>query len=113
MVSISGKQSVCQYTTGTNDVSNMVGDWTIDYLLTPDGKFRAKMYNRNNVNPIDQTLGKQSAMTTGFSLMHTQNFNEFKELLQFSRNKARENPQPKEEPNPSDEALKEEENEEN
>lgn len=86
-----------QYANGTSDVSNMVGDWTIDYLLTPDGKFRAKMYNRNNVNPIDQTMGKQSAITTGFSLMHTQNFNEFKELLQFSRNKSKASSTKKEE----------------
>lgn len=96
-----------QYANDNNDVSNMVGDWTIDYLLTPDGKFRVKMYNRNNVNPIDQTLGKQSAMTTGFSLMHTQNFNEFKELLQFSRKKSKETPK-KEEDTTIDEALIEE-----
>ncbi len=97
-----------QYTTTSNDVSNMVGDWTIDYLLTPDGKFRAKMYNRNNVNPIDNSLGKQSAVTTGFSLMHTQNFNEFKELLQFSRKKSKDQAPKKDEAETPDEALKEE-----
>jgi hypothetical protein len=50
-------------------------------------------------------------MTTGFSLMHTQNFNEFKELLQFSRKKAKDSQPKKEEPETADEALKEDDDE--
>jgi hypothetical protein len=68
-------------------VASIAGDWTVDYLLTPDGKFRVKMYSRSNFNAISSSLGSQTAVTTGFSLMHTQNFNEVKDLLRFARDK--------------------------
>ncbi len=70
-------------------VASIAGDWTVDYLLTPDGKFRVKMYSRSNFNAISSSLGAQTAVTTGFSLMHTQNFNELKDLLRSAREKRR------------------------
>lgn len=70
-------------------VASIAGDWTVDYLLTPDGKFRVKMYSRSNFNAISSSLGSQTAVTTGFSLMHTQNFNEVRDLLRFAREKRR------------------------
>jgi hypothetical protein len=70
-------------------VASIAGDWTVDYLLTPDGKFRVKMYSRSNFNAISSSLGAQTAVTTGVSLMHTQNFNEVKDLLRFARDKRR------------------------
>jgi hypothetical protein len=80
-------------TTGTSNsqsnLSGLAGDWTVDYLLTADGKFRAKMYNRTNVNPILNNLGTQNSMTTGASLMHTQSFNEFRDLIRRTRDKNR------------------------
>lgn len=56
----------------------MIGDWTIDYMLTPDGKFKVKMYSRSNFNQLTNTLGTQAAVTTGVSLLHTQSFNSIK-----------------------------------
>ncbi|HZY83159.1 MAG TPA: translocation/assembly module TamB domain-containing protein, partial [Cyclobacteriaceae bacterium] len=70
-------------------VASIAGDWTVDYLLTPDGKFRVKMYSRSNFNAISSSLGAQTAVTTGVSLMHTQNFNEVRDLLRFARDKRR------------------------
>ncbi len=70
-------------------VAAMAGDWTVDYLLTPDGKFRVKMYSRSNFNAISSSLGAQTAVTTGFSLMHTQSFNEVKDLLRGARDRRR------------------------
>src|SRR5260221_8581870 len=73
-----------------SDVSNMLGDWTVDYLLTPDGKFKVKMYSRNNINQLANTsLGTQTAVTTGFSLMNTQNFNNWRDLLISARERRR------------------------
>jgi hypothetical protein len=72
-----------------SEVANMLGDWTIDYLLTPDGKLKVKMYSRSNFNTLNTTLGTQAAVTTGISLLHTQSFNEIKDLLRFSRQKRR------------------------
>lgn len=92
-----------------NDIASAIGDWTVDYLLSPDGKFRVKMYSRTSVNPLINTFNNQSIITTGVSLMHTQSFNEFKDLLKSSRDKNR-RPLP-EEDDPEDqneEGIKEE-----
>ncbi|HTH54696.1 MAG TPA: translocation/assembly module TamB domain-containing protein, partial [Cyclobacteriaceae bacterium] len=73
-----------------SEVSNMLGDWTVDYLLTPDGKFKVKMYSRNNINQLlSNSIGSQSAVTTGFSLMNTQNFNHWSDLLTSARERRR------------------------
>lgn len=69
--------------------STLVGDWTVDYLLTQDGKFKVKMYSRSNYNTINTTLGTQNPITTGVSLMYTQNFNEIKDLLRSARERRR------------------------
>lgn len=69
----------------STNTSNIVGDWTVDYLLTADGKFKIKMYNRTNVNPILNTIGTQNTFTTGASILYTQSFNSLSELLQSAR----------------------------
>lgn len=71
------------------DISSVVGDWTLEYLLTPDGKFKVKMYNRTNFNPITPNRDNQNTITTGFSLIHTQSFDKLKELFKKSRDNAR------------------------
>jgi hypothetical protein len=73
-----------------NQVSTIAGDWTVDYLLTGDGKLKVKMYNRTNINPILNTLGTGNSVTTGFSLTHTQTFNELKDLWRSSRKRRKE-----------------------
>src|SRR5690606_16280629 len=91
-----------------NDIASAIGDWTVDYLLSPDGKFKVKMYSRTNVNPLVNTFNNQSIITTGVSLMHTQSFNEFKDLLKSSREKNR-RPLPDEEDEElNNEGIKEE-----
>lgn len=68
--------------------SNVTGDWTVDYMLTPDGKLRIKMYSRTNVNPLLSSVNtNQNTITTGASLIHTQSFNELKDLWRRSRTK--------------------------
>lgn len=71
----------------SDNISTIAGDWTVDYLLTPDGKFKVKMYSRSNYNQISNTLGTQTAVTTGVSLLHTQNFNKLKDLWKSARDK--------------------------
>lgn len=69
-----------------SEVATMLGDWTVDYLLTQDGKFKVKMYSRSNLNPVLNSLGnQQAAVTTGVSLLHTQSFNSIKDLLRSAR----------------------------
>lgn len=86
-----------------SDVSNMLGDWTVDYLLTPDGKFKVKMYNRTNVNQLTNSLSiGQTAITTGFSLMNTQSFNTWKQLLTAARDRRRKEKELKPKESPDD-----------
>jgi uncharacterized protein YfiM (DUF2279 family) len=75
--------------TSQSSAANMIGDWTIDYMLTPDGKFKVKMYSRSNFNQLTNTLGTQAAVTTGVSLLHTQSFNSIKDLLRTTRERRR------------------------
>lgn len=74
-------------TTGTN-VASILGDWSVEYLLSPDGKLRAKIYNKTNYNSLNSSL-KTTSTTTGFSLMHTQSFDEIKSIFKKSRDKNR------------------------
>ncbi len=66
-------------------VTSIAGEWTVEYLLTPDGKFRAKMYNRNNFNAINTSLQGATTTTAGFSILHVESFDNLKELLSRSR----------------------------
>lgn len=69
------------------NLSSIAGDWTVDYLLTADGKLKVKMYNRTNINPILNTLGSQNSVTTGVSISHTQSFNDLKDIWRSARSK--------------------------
>ena len=73
------------------NLSGIAGDWTVDYLLTADGKLKVKMYNRTNINPILNTIGSQSSVTTGVSLSHTQTFNELRDIWKSARSKRKKN----------------------
>jgi len=73
----------------SSEAANLIGDWTIDYILTADGKFKIKMFSRSNYNQLNSSVGSQTAITTGVSLLHTQNFNQLKDLIQSSRDKRR------------------------
>lgn len=88
-----------------SEIATIAGDWTVDYLLTPDGKFKVKMYSRSNVNQLQSSLNTQTAaVTTGTSLLYTENFNTFSELLMSARERRRrqlqENPELVEEADP-------------
>ena len=72
-------------TSGTN-VASILGDWSVEYLLSPDGKLRTKIYNKTNYNSLNSNL-KTTSTTAGFSLMHTQSFDEIKNIFKKSRDK--------------------------
>ncbi len=80
-------------TSGTN-VASILGDWSVEYLLSTDGKLRAKIYNKTNYNSINANL-KSTSTTAGFSLMHTQSFDEIKNIFKKIRDK---NKSPKTDP---------------
>ncbi len=90
---------------GTNTTGNqpgttapIAGDWTVDYLLTPDGTLKVKMYSRTNVNQLVTNAANQTTLTTGVSLMYTRSFNELKDLLRANRNRNLRRPEEEELP---------------
>ena len=89
------------------NLSSIAGDWTVDYLLTADGKLKVKMYNRTNINPILNTIGSQNSVTTGVSISHTQSFNRLRDIWRSARARREENPQAGNE-QPGEGILKEE-----
>ena len=100
-----GSQDNSAINTNQN-LASLAGDWTVDYLLTADGKLKVKMYNRTNINPILNTLGTQNSVTTGVSISHTQSFNQLKDIWRSARARREEDPEPVIEEN--DDAILEE-----
>ncbi len=81
---------------GFTDVNNqtstasVIGDVTVEYMLTPDGKYRVKMYNRSNANTLTQAIGQfnNNVTSQGISLQYVESFDKVSELLNETRNKA-------------------------
>lgn len=73
--------------TGAN-VATILGDWSVEYLLSPDGKLRVKIYSKTNYNTLNPARNSTSN-TTGFSLMHTKSFDDIKDLFKNTRDKNR------------------------
>ncbi|UXX78875.1 translocation/assembly module TamB [Reichenbachiella carrageenanivorans] len=68
------------------DVSTIIGDWTVEYLLTEDGRFRVKMYSRSDLDEIDTQVG-ESNFETGFSLQYIKSFDQLNQILSDNRKK--------------------------
>ncbi|MGK7395363.1 MAG: translocation/assembly module TamB domain-containing protein [Candidatus Cyclobacteriaceae bacterium M3_2C_046] len=91
------------------DLSTIAGDWTVEYLLTPDGKLRVKMYNKTNYNSFGTI---NTSTTAGFSLMHTQSFDEVMEIFRNARDNSGDIPSEPAESQPAPENAMREENDE-
>lgn len=112
---VTGDQTFANSNNAPADVSqrtpsSFAGDWTVDYLLTPDGKLRVKMYSRTSNNTVMGTVNNQSTLTTGASLIHTQSFNELRDLWNSNREKKKKK---QEEPKKEEEQKKDEEKDSN
>jgi len=68
------------YTTGQ---SSLLGDFSLEYFLRPDGKFRAKL--RYETTPRDNLVTTVNQPRAGISLLQTKDFNNLSEL--FGRQK--------------------------
>ncbi len=64
-------------------LANIFGEWTIEYLITDDGQIRMKAYNRAQNNLLNTGINNAS-MIVGTSLSHTADFDNLREL--FKRN---------------------------
>ena len=73
-----GSEVDLQGSSPTNEPTPVIGDVSLEYLLTPNGRYRLKGFSRNEYeNVIDgQTI------VNGIALIFTQEFNKFDELWQ-------------------------------
>lgn len=70
-----------------NDVSNILGDWTVEYVLTKDGKWRMRFFSRNNQygtsTATNTTLSQ--GQENGLSLQYVTSFDEFSQIIRSGR----------------------------
>ncbi|MGV3560473.1 translocation/assembly module TamB domain-containing protein [Larkinella arboricola] len=67
------------FTYGQNQtsVASLLGEWTLEYWLSPDGQLRLKMYNRNQNQLGIYSATTYGTLTTGggMSIQYTRSFN--------------------------------------
>ncbi len=64
------------------DVNSIAGDWTAEYLLTDDGRYKVKVYSRSNYDLTDLANSRSATTnTTGASITQTTSFNSFREFF--------------------------------
>ena len=73
-------------------VESIAGDWTLEYLLSDDGRLRIKLFNKTNYNQLNSTTGSdnQALISGGFSLIYTTSFNSFSDLFKKKKPKKQE-----------------------
>mgnify|MGYP001792362587 FL=1 len=78
------------FTDQNNNASaaTVIGDVSVEYLLTDDGRYRVKMYNRNNFNSLTNPIAQNFNTTQGISLMYIQSFDKLSDLLNTTRDRA-------------------------
>jgi hypothetical protein len=65
--------------------SNIVGDFTVEYKVSPDGRFRVKAFNRSNALNL---LNDRAPYTQGIGVFYREEFDTLKDLLKrYSRKK--------------------------
>ncbi|AQG78395.1 translocation/assembly module TamB domain-containing protein [Spirosoma montaniterrae] len=60
------------------NAASLLGEWTLEYIITSDGRLRAKMYNRNQQSVLTQnSINSIISTGGGVSLLYTRSFNRF------------------------------------
>jgi len=75
---------------GNADLNSIAGDWQAEYLFTNDGRYRMRIYNRNNFNTFTSLSLARNVATYGVSVSQNLAFNSFSELWDKIRNKENE-----------------------
>jgi TamB, inner membrane protein subunit of TAM complex len=60
------------------NAQSLLGDWALEWLITPDGNMRLKTYNRNVQTSLTQgSTNTQTYTASGVSFVYSKNFNYF------------------------------------
>jgi hypothetical protein len=65
---------------GNQDLKNLFGEWTVEYLLSDDGKVRIKGYNKLNQNTASTSLSSQNSTVYGVAIAYNDNYDTFSEF---------------------------------
>jgi hypothetical protein len=70
-------------------IASIAGDWTVEYLLSEDGKLRVKLFKKTNYNQLNSALDNpnQSLITGGFSIIYTTSFNRLRDIFNGKKKK--------------------------
>ena len=80
--------------------ASVIGDVMVEYMLTTDGKYRVKIYNRSNFNTVAQALNQNFNATQGVSLLYVESFDKVSDLLNETRSGTLKQPIMIEQPKP-------------
>ena len=67
---------------GNASAASIIGDWQAEYLLTEDGVYRIRIFNRNNFNVFTSLSLSKNVATYGVSVSQNVSFNSFSELFE-------------------------------
>ncbi len=71
------------YRDKANATTSFIGDFDLQYLIYPNGNFAVRVYNQTN----DRYFTKNSLNTQGIGLILKKDFNGFRDLFNFNKNK--------------------------
>lgn len=66
---------------GDASPSSIIGDWQAEYMLTADGVYRIRIFNRNNFNTFTSLSLSKNVATYGVAVSQSVSFNSFSELF--------------------------------
>ncbi|RAI89345.1 translocation/assembly module TamB domain-containing protein [Algoriphagus yeomjeoni] len=66
---------------GNASASSIIGDWQAEYMLTEDGVYRIRIFNRNNFNTFTSLSLSKNVSTYGVAVSQSVSFNSFSELF--------------------------------
>lgn len=66
---------------GNASTASIIGDWQAEYLITEDGVYRLRIFNRNNFNTFTSLSLAQNVISYGASVTQNVSFNSFSELF--------------------------------
>jgi len=69
------------YSNTASTATSIVGEWTVEYILSPSGNLKAKVYNKINQNALITSTTTNTTMAAGMSLFHTQGFDKIGEIF--------------------------------
>lgn len=70
-----------------DQLANLFGEWTIEYLISKNGNLRLKAYNKTNQNNVSTAIQNTSSQLYGASISHTATFDNLSELFRKNPNK--------------------------